>query len=80
MKRFFLILVVLGVVAGGGMFVVPHFAPQLIPSWSGDSRAELNHGEPKQEAALPPAVSIIKATHVRLHRNGHRLRFARSAR
>jgi HlyD family secretion protein len=62
MKRFFILLVVLGVIAGGGMFVVPHFAPQLVPSWSGDSRAELNHAEPKAEAALPPAVSIIKAT------------------
>ena len=62
MKRFFILLVVLGVIVGGGIFVVPHIAPQLVPYWSGDSRAELNHAEPKQEAALPPAVSIIRAT------------------
>ena len=45
------------------MFLVPHLAPQLVPYLGGASQAERTPGRTKRrKAALPPAVSIIKAT------------------
>ncbi len=64
MKRFFLMLVVFGVIAGGGHIPRPRtWRRSSSPTWSGDSRAERKPRRAQgEEAALPPAVSIVKAT------------------
>jgi RND family efflux transporter MFP subunit len=65
MKRFVLSLVVLAGVAGAGIFLAPHMAPQLVPYLTafGDWHAAHKEQAHKQEtSAPPPAVSVVKAT------------------
>ena len=61
MKRFFLTLVVLGVVGAAGMFLGPHIFPELAAHLGGTSHAERSPAHKDDKVALPPAVSIVKA-------------------
>jgi RND family efflux transporter MFP subunit len=64
MKRFLLILAVLGSAAGAGIFMAPHMAPQLVPYLTAFSDWHASKKTPHKEetAAPPPAVSVVKAT------------------
>jgi HlyD family secretion protein len=63
MKRFLLALAVLAVAGGAGIFLSPHFAPQLVPYLKAFGDWHKAHTpEPRKEiAAPPPSVSVVRA-------------------